>query len=233
MEASVRIMLISLILFGAIASCNALIARDRMLKKNPSGTRLHFINPLDLFSVPSAVPDSQSAAQAFDTAFTTTFASRITGVVIGNIVAGAAVKVGSDLLRNKLGDKKKEAEEKEREKLASQKSVTIPGDAWAKLLACVVIDLIGDTSFAIPGIGEAEDVAWSPISAFAVKALFGSNVIAGLDFVKEILPGTDFIPVACLAWSLTYLFPGNPVAAAIGLPDPGKFDNGKNKSKKK
>ena len=228
-------MLVFLVLIGAIASCNALVARASRprYKGHSFTTRLNLINPLDLFSVPSAVPDSQSAAQAFDTAFTTTVASRITGVVVGNVVAAAAVKVGSDLLRNKLGAKKKEAEEKEREKLAKQKSVSISGDAWAKLLACIVIDLLGDTSFALPGIGEVEDVAWSPISAFAVRALFGSNAIAGLDFVKEILPGTDFIPVASLAWALTYLFPGNPVAAAIGLPDPGKLDeNGKNESKK-
>ena len=52
----------------------------------------------------------------------------------------------------------------------------LPLSTWAKLVACIGIDLLSDSSFLIPGVGEAEDIAWAPISAFLLKTLFDSNI---------------------------------------------------------
>jgi hypothetical protein len=191
----------------------------------PKRTRLAFFG-FDAGSAADAVAVVQQpttwdvAAQTFVTSFTT----RITGVIVGQVVAGAVLKLATDALRNKA---KSFSEEKEKEKRKMEEKekggavVAIPrGEAWAKLAACILIDFVGDTSFALPGIGELEDVAWAPASSFFIKSLLGSNTVAGIDFIKEALPGTDFIPVATLSWALTYLFPGNPIAQALGLPDP-------------
>lgn len=145
----------------------------------------------------------------------TTFSSRIGGALIGNILAGTAIKVASDYIRSKVAEKKQRKEETD--KIPMQHS--IPAEAWAKLLACIALDLVGDSSFALPGIGELEDVVWAPVSSFSLKLLFGSNAIAGLDFFKEILPGTDFLPVGTLAWVLFYLAPSSPISKLVGLPD--------------
>jgi len=179
-------------------------------------------------------PDANVLQVAAET-FYTSITSRLTGVIIGNVLAGVFLKSVTDFIRFKLDESKRNKDLEERRKRFLNKggedeqresnSMTnvlpngIPADAWLKLVACIVIDFLGDASFALPGLGELEDVAWAPVSAYALRFLFGSNAVAGLDFAKEILPGTDFVPVATLAWALTYLFPNNPLGKALGLPD--------------
>jgi hypothetical protein len=102
----------------------------------------------------------------------------------------------------------------------TEKLSSIPLSGYAKLLLCLAIDLGSDVSFLIPGIGEAEDVAWAPISAYALNLIFGSNVVSGLEFVKEILPGTDILPLATLAWLLQNVFVESPLTGALGLQRP-------------
>jgi len=73
-------------------------------------------------------------------------------------------------------------------------------DPGLKLLVCILIDFIGVASFAAPGLGEATDLGWAPISAFLVNYLFGNGIFTALAFVEEISPGLDFIPTATIAW---------------------------------
>jgi hypothetical protein len=73
-------------------------------------------------------------------------------------------------------------------------------DPGLKLLVCILIDFVGVASFAAPGLGEATDVGWAPISALIVNYLFGNGIFTALAFVEEISPGLDFIPTATLAW---------------------------------
>lgn len=73
-------------------------------------------------------------------------------------------------------------------------------DPGLKLLICILIDLIGVASFAAPGLGEATDIGWAPISAFLVNYLFGNGVFTALALVEELLPGFDIIPTATIAW---------------------------------
>jgi len=206
------------------------LRQSQITSAHRSGGELR-LNLFDKVAEVAADPVSTQGVAAGVQAFFDTVASRVTGVIIGNVVAGAVLKIGADILRNKA-DEKRNSERKRVDEGELSGSTSIPGEAWAKLLACIMIDFLGDASFAFPGIGEVEDLAWAPLSGLAVRALFGSNAIAGLDAVKEALPGTDFIPVATLAWALTYILPGNPVAAAIGLPDVSKKKaKGKGKGK--
>ncbi|KAL1526750.1 hypothetical protein AB1Y20_015446 [Prymnesium parvum] len=71
-----------------------------------------------------------------------------------------------------------------------------------KLLISVLIDLIGMATYVVPVLGEAGDFAWAPISSLVVYQLYGNAVISGLALAEELLPGTDIIPTATIAWLL-------------------------------
>eukprot|EP00597_Dinobryon_sp_UTEXLB2267_P008449 CAMPEP_0170085412 /NCGR_PEP_ID=MMETSP0019_2-20121128/20298_1 /TAXON_ID=98059 /ORGANISM="Dinobryon sp., Strain UTEXLB2267" /LENGTH=130 /DNA_ID=CAMNT_0010301853 /DNA_START=367 /DNA_END=759 /DNA_ORIENTATION=+ len=100
----------------------------------------------------------------------------------------------------------------------------IAPSAWFKLLACIAIDLVSDSSFLLPGVGEAEDIAWAPISAFLLKTLFDSNAVGAIEFAKEILPFTDIIPLATSVWFLENVFSDTPLAKSLGVGGPQKSD---------
>ena len=91
-------------------------------------------------------------------------------------------------------------------------------DPGLKLLICVLIDFVGVASFAAPGVGEAADVGWAPISALLVNYLFGNGVFTALALVEELSPGFDFIPTATIAWFLENA--GREEAAADSGPPP-------------
>jgi hypothetical protein len=69
------------------------------------------------------------------------------------------------------------------------------------LFFALLIDAIGMASFSIPFVGEFADIVWAPISAFLIYKLFGHSLLfAGFGMLEEILPLTDIIPTATLAW---------------------------------
>lgn len=179
-------------------------------------THLCLVDPslLDPSLLEPAVLTQPSPLDTAISAGLTTFSSRVGGAIIGNLIAAFFIKVVSDGVRGRMSTSKKEPS-------SQSDAITdkgIPPEAWAKLFACILIDLVGDSSFALPALGELEDVVWAPISSYAVKLLFNSNVVSAIDLVKELLPGTDFIPVATLTWALLYLLPANnPLATALGL----------------
>ena len=74
------------------------------------------------------------------------------------------------------------------------------------LIACLIMDLIGMSSYLLPFIGETEDVIWAPISGLIFYFLFGKKrfgMVGGIfSFLEEILPGTDIIPTFTIAWWL-------------------------------
>jgi hypothetical protein len=75
------------------------------------------------------------------------------------------------------------------------------------LILCIVFDLIGYASFAIPGLGELSDVVWAPISGMLFYKMFGGakGAFGGIfSFVEEILPFTDFIPTFSIMWVWQY-----------------------------
>lgn len=75
------------------------------------------------------------------------------------------------------------------------------------LLFCILMDIIGYATYAIPGIGELGDIIWAPLSALIFFKTFGGwkGAFGGIfSFVEEILPGTDFIPTFTITWAWKY-----------------------------
>lgn len=81
------------------------------------------------------------------------------------------------------------------------KSLVMHDPAY-KLLASVLIDFIGNATFVVPGLGELADVLWAPVSASMVSAMYSQSSpnIKYIAFIEEVLPFTDAIPTATLAW---------------------------------
>ena len=178
----------------------------KVLNRKPviQSTSLHLIDP-------AAMDTMSNTAEIATNTFFTSFLARTVGTVVGNLLAALAFKFASDAFFSK-----KREEEKEKA-LKTVPVAEISQSAWVKLLFCIMIDLGSDASFLLPGIGEVEDVAWAPVSAYLLNLLFGSNVVSSLEFAKEILPGTDILPVATIAWVLQNVFVDSPITSALGL----------------
>lgn len=71
---------------------------------------------------------------------------------------------------------------------------------WIKLGICVMLDLIGSGGLGFPLLGDLLDVFTAPVSALMLHALFASNAVTVAGLTEELLPGTDGIPSATLAW---------------------------------
>ncbi|HEX8460835.1 MAG TPA: hypothetical protein VF623_05380 [Segetibacter sp.] len=75
------------------------------------------------------------------------------------------------------------------------------------LILCIVFDIIGYASFAVPGLGELSDIVWAPISGLIFYKMFGGakGAFGGIfSFIEEILPFTDFIPTFSIMWLWQY-----------------------------
>ena len=73
------------------------------------------------------------------------------------------------------------------------------------LLFCILMDMIGYASYAVPFWGEFADIIWAPLSAIIFFASFGGwkGALGGIgNFIEELLPGTDFIPSFTIMWFL-------------------------------
>ncbi|KAJ8906541.1 hypothetical protein NDN08_003034 [Rhodosorus marinus] len=73
-----------------------------------------------------------------------------------------------------------------------------------KLALSILVDLVGCFTYLFPAVGEVADVWWAPLSASIIYAMYGSVFYAVLGFAEEMLPGTDLIPTASLAWMYDY-----------------------------
>lgn len=93
----------------------------------------------------------------------------------------------------------------------------LSGRSLAKLLACIGLDMMGNASYFLPAIGEAGDAAYAPAQAVMLKMLFDSNAIAVLGLVEELLPFTDALPTATIAWFLENCLPDHPLTRVLGL----------------
>ncbi|MDB5192005.1 MAG: hypothetical protein JWQ96_1568 [Segetibacter sp.] len=72
---------------------------------------------------------------------------------------------------------------------------------------CIIMDVIGYASFALPVLGEFTDVVWAPISAMIFYKTFGGAKGAFgaiFNFAEEILPFSDFIPTFTIMWVWQY-----------------------------
>eukprot|EP00873_Tetraselmis_striata_P021942 jgi/Tetstr1/442206/TSEL_030353.t1 len=96
----------------------------------------------------------------------------------------------------------------------------VPSEQWQKLVLCVIIDVLGDSSFALPGLGELSDIAYAPLEAYLLSRLFQSNVISTFGAIEEGLPFTDAIPTATIAWLMETFFADTPPGRWLGLTPP-------------
>ena len=70
---------------------------------------------------------------------------------------------------------------------------------YLKLILAVMIDLIGVTTYLIPGLGEGGDFVWAPISGVLILVLFPNHKRMALGgVIEELLPFTDLVPTAFL-----------------------------------
>ncbi|CAE7904272.1 unnamed protein product [Symbiodinium necroappetens] len=109
----------------------------------------------------------------------------------------------------------------------SERLLSLPKEQWLKLLICLAIDLAGDATFLLPGLGELGDVAYAPLEAVALRFLFGGAGLSVLGFFEEALPFTDALPTATTGWVLQTLFSDSPVANLLGVQPLQKAENEK------
>lgn len=69
-----------------------------------------------------------------------------------------------------------------------------------KLLACVVVDAMGMSTYLLPGVGELGDLGWAPLQALYLWFMFGSVRATAIGVFEELGPGTDLVPTATLCW---------------------------------
>lgn len=75
------------------------------------------------------------------------------------------------------------------------------------LLVCILMDIAGYATYALPILGEFGDIVWAPISALVFYKMFGGwkGAVGGvLNFIEELLPGFDFIPSFTIMWIMKY-----------------------------
>lgn len=75
------------------------------------------------------------------------------------------------------------------------------------LLACILMDIAGYATYALPGLGEFGDIVWAPVSALIFYKMFGGwkGAMGGIfNFIEELLPGFDFIPSFTIMWIMKY-----------------------------
>jgi hypothetical protein len=148
---------------------------------------------------------------------------------------------------NSSKEKKKESKRKPQrtdskengsvEVLASSAGTVVSGvaeaaraDKWIRLACCVTIDLVGSGSLAVPLFGDALDLITAPLCALLIHQIFGSTLVTSASLAEEILPGTDAIPTATLAWlaqNAGYLAEYHPVdvPSPVGAKGAGVKEN--------
>eukprot|EP01087_Luapelamoeba_hula_P022375 TRINITY_DN7997_c0_g1_i1.p1 TRINITY_DN7997_c0_g1~~TRINITY_DN7997_c0_g1_i1.p1 ORF type:complete len:131 (-),score=15.73 TRINITY_DN7997_c0_g1_i1:117-482(-) len=84
-----------------------------------------------------------------------------------------------------------------------------------KLVLSILVDLIGYITYLLPFVGEAFDVMWAPISGMIIYRLYGNAFLAFVGVAEEILPGTDFLPTALIAWFYENYFKRGAVPQAM------------------
>lgn len=73
---------------------------------------------------------------------------------------------------------------------------------------CLLMDMLGYATFAVPFFGEFFDLIWAPVSAMIYWRTFGGAkgfFGGGLNLIEELLPGTDIIPTFTITWFMQYM----------------------------
>jgi len=98
-------------------------------------------------------------------------------------------------------------------------SIVRPAPDFGKLLICLLVDIIGTSSEALPVVGELTDILTAPVLGFILQNLYpgSSKFVFFFEFAEEILPLTDFIPFATICWAVDTYFPESTIAELFQL----------------
>lgn len=96
---------------------------------------------------------------------------------------------------------------------------------WTKLAVCIAIDVIGSSSEVIPLVGELSDILYAPIAATILRSLYGSNIVFALEFIEEILPFTDILPLATICWVVDTFAADSDLAKLLKIGQYGPIDD--------
>mmetsp|Transcript_56059 Transcript_56059/g.151208 ORF Transcript_56059/g.151208 Transcript_56059/m.151208 type:complete len:144 (-) Transcript_56059:305-736(-) len=77
-------------------------------------------------------------------------------------------------------------------------------DPQRLLYACIVMDMIGFSSYLVLFLGELVDIYWAPIFFLFMQYMFGSMLMSSVGCLEELLPFTDIVPTATIAWCLAH-----------------------------
>jgi hypothetical protein len=86
------------------------------------------------------------------------------------------------------------------------------------LAFCIIMDVLGMATYAVPVLGEFADVIWAPLSALIFFLSFGGKKAmygAAFNLVEELIPGTDFIPTFTIAWIWQYFSQRNKSIVSV------------------
>jgi hypothetical protein len=75
--------------------------------------------------------------------------------------------------------------------------LVLPTGIWSKLMASLLIDLIGSSSYLVPVVGEITDLLfWAPVQTILIMAMYDpiSPNLKYVSFFEEALPFTDIVP---------------------------------------
>lgn len=84
--------------------------------------------------------------------------------------------------------------------MAKRKKFKWNWNMFGKLILAIILDIIGYLSYLFPAWGELSDTVWAPIYAIILYYMYDKNIYAGLGWLEEALPFTDFIPSATIFW---------------------------------
>lgn len=88
-----------------------------------------------------------------------------------------------------------------------KKTPVISEQKLPSLAFCLLMDILGYATYAIPFFGEFLDILWAPLSAFIFWRTFGGakGLFGGaFNFIEELMPGLDFIPTFTITWLIKY-----------------------------
>lgn len=148
---------------------------------------------------------------------------RLISVLLGQVLATAVFAILATLATKQIGklsdyvSKNMFPNQEPKFRKLPERASNIGQPNLAKLVVCILIDLIGTSSELLPIVGEISDIAWAPIAALALRSLYGSNVVFALEFAEEILPFTDILPLATICWVVDTFFQDSQIAKLLSI----------------
>lgn len=211
---------------------------------NRQTSKLHVIMPtdIDFASLTDSMASSSfhlSAVEVFDgssivdpvvvsSSFWSGLQRQIVSVLLGQFIASIAFAILASFLAPQLSALRDAVLSKFTKNDAAAKKSFVKADAmvrpepdFGKLLVCLLIDIIGTSSEALPIVGELSDILTAPAAALVLQNLFpgSSRFVFLFEFAEEILPLTDFIPFATICWVVDAYYPESSVADVFQLGD--------------